>query len=310
MNLYEKCELCPRKCGINRSIKTGYCYANDQLLIARAALHMWEEPCISGVAGSGAIFFGGCNMGCIFCQNSEISRLNTQSCEKEEKHCFPVSVEQLADIMLRLQEQKANNINLVTPTHFIPSITEGIRIAKRQGLTIPIVYNTSGYENVTSLKLLEGLIDVYLPDFKYMDDQLAVSYSNAPGYAEVAKAAIDEMVRQTQATVFDERGVLKKGVIVRHLMLPGHFMDSLSIIQYLYTTYHNLIYISIMNQYTPIKTFEKFPELNRKISIRSYNHLIDIAIEMGVTNAFIQEGSTSTSSFIPSFHGEGVIKNY
>lgn len=306
---YVNCNLCPRKCMVNRYTQVGYCRAPGQLYIARAALHMWEEPCISGTEGSGTIFFTGCNMGCVFCQNDEISHVNiskNQAGEISFSAGKEVTIDHLAEIMLTLQEQGANNINLVTPTHYVPSIAESIKIARRKGLNIPIVYNTGGYESVETIKMLSGLIDIYLPDFKYMNESGAINYSNASNYADYAKKAIKEMYHQTGPCQFNEKGMIQKGVIVRHLMLPGNFEDSVSIIRYLYETYHDGIYISIMNQYTPMKQFTIHSELNRKITKRSYEHLIRIALELGINNAFIQEGSTASESFIPKFDGEGV----
>lgn len=288
------CEICPRKC----KKRPGFCGESDQVRLARAALHMWEEPCISGAEGSGAIFFTGCVLRCVFCQNHNIADGSVGKV---------VSVERLAEIMLELQAKKANNINLVTPTHFVLQIADAIRIARKKGLTVPIVYNTGGYERVETLCLLEGLVDVYLPDFKYMDAELAARYSLAKDYPEVAEAALAEMVRQVGSPQFDERGMMKKGVIVRHLLLPGQLMDSKDVIAYLHKTYQDNIYISIMNQYTPMPGIgEIYPELNRKVRKASYEKLIAYALALGVENAFVQEGETAKESFIPAFDYEGV----
>ena len=255
-SVLEKCRLCPRKCSVNRKMQTGVCGMLDKMVIARASLHLWEEPCISGDYGSGTIFFTGCNLKCIFCQNKQIS---TKNIGKE------VTLEEFAAICLNLEKQGASNINLVTPTHFVPLIIEGLKLAKKQGLNIPIVYNTSSYENKETIRMLNGLIDIYLPDFKYYDNHYAVLYSHAPNYFEVAKEAIEEMVRQVGEPQFDERGMMTKGVIVRHLMLPNLKDDSKKILSYLYQKYQDHIYISIMNQYTPIQHFERFEELNHVI---------------------------------------------
>ncbi len=288
------CEICPRKCGV----RPGFCGETNEIRLARAALHMWEEPCISGEEGSGAIFFTGCVLRCVFCQNHNIADGSVGKA---------VSVERLAEIMLELQEKKANNINLVTPTHFVMQIAEAIRIAKKKGLNIPIVYNTGGYERTETLRLLEGLVDIYLPDFKYMDAKLAAKYSLAKDYPEVAKAALAEMVHQVGTPQFDERGRMKRGVIVRHLLLPGQLMDSKDVIAYLYNTYHDDIYISMMNQYTPMPGIgERYPELNRKVRKASYEKLIAYALALGIENAFVQEGETAKESFIPAFDYEGV----
>ena len=298
MNLYRKCTLCPRKCEINRYQEKGFCNLNNEIKLALATLYFYEEPPISGTNGSGTIFFSGCNMKCIFCQNSEISTY-----QKGMK----VSIKRLSEIMLELQKKKAHNINLVTPTMYIPSIIKAIKIAKRNGLTIPIVYNTSGYEDINSLKLLEGLIDVYLPDFKYYNDELSIKYSKTKDYRINAINAIDEMVRQTGPCEFDENGLIKKGVIVRILTLPSHLNDSKKIINYLYNKYKDKIYLSIMNQYTPNKYVKD--ELKNTIKEKDYNELIDYAYSIGITNAFCQIGKTCKESYIPNFNFKGVKKS-
>lgn len=299
----EDCTICPRKCHVDRTAgQRGYCGQTARLKAARAALHMWEEPCISGSHGSGTVFFSGCNVRCIFCQNYEIA---------EGRSGIEISDNRFAEILLKLQEQGAANVNLVTPTHFIPQIIYGLEHAKLQGLTIPIVYNSSGYESVDMLKQLEGLIDIYLPDMKYAHAQTAAKYSMAPDYVPVARKALQEMVCQTGAPKFDGDKMLQKGVIVRHLLLPGHVSEAKEVISYLYQTYGDMIYISIMNQYTPLLkscgTEISYHELNRKVTKREYEKVIDYALELGVQNAFIQEGETAKESFIPSFDGEGVL---
>lgn len=294
----KSCELCPRRCKADRlSGETGFCGADDRLYLARAALHFWEEPCISGEKGSGTVFFSGCNLRCVFCQNHEISRMDS----KKE-----VTVERLSEIFLELQEKGALNINLVTPTHYIPQIIEALDISKEKGLVLPVVYNTSGYETVESLKRLEGYVQVYLPDFKYMDGELSKKYSSAPDYPEKAKLALDEMVRQVGEAEFSEDGIIKKGVIVRHLVLPNHTDDSKNVISYLYNRYGDSIFVSIMNQYTPLKQVEKIPDLNRKITDGEYDEVVDFAISLGLENGFIQEGETQSESFIPPFDFEGL----
>lgn len=246
------------------------------------------------------MFFSGCSLHCVFCQNEPIANGTVGRI---------VTIERLAEIYLELQQQGAHNINLVTPGHFIPQIRESLLLAKRRGLTLPIVYNTGSYESVEALQSLEGLIDIYLPDFKYMSSALSAKYSHAADYANVAKAAIAEMVRQTGEPLFDEdgeEGLMKKGTIVRHLTLPGCMEDSKEILKYLYDTYGNQIYISIMNQFTPLQNVEAFPELNRKITEAEYDSLTDYAIELGIEQGFIQEGETAEESFIPDFNCEGV----
>ena len=357
----EDCTLCPRECHADRKGgKWGYCGQTDEIRAARAALHYWEEPCISGKRGSGAVFFSGCVLRCVYCQNREIAwlcaRSGSTACGKE------ISGERLAEIFLELQEKHATNINLVTPTHFAPQIAEAIRLARSQGLRLPVVYNTGSYEKVETLKSLNGLVDIYLPDLKYASRHLAERYSNAPDYFERASEAIAEMVRQTGEPVFgpeeenegagilngpeeksegagslngrekngedagslngpEKRGegmgslnesgenegcrLMTKGVIVRHLVLPGSVADSKRIIHYLHETYGNRIYISIMNQYTPMGLAD-FPELNRKVRRREYEKVVDYALALGVENGFIQEGGTAEESFIPAFDWEGL----
>lgn len=292
-----KCSLCPRMCNIDREVTTGYCGVKQTLRVARAALHFWEEPCISGEEGSGAVFFTGCNLRCVFCQNYQIARAEQG---KE------ITVERLSAIFLELQEKKANNINLVTATHYVPQVVEALKLAKSQGLHIPVVYNCGGYETVETLKLLEGLVDIYLPDFKYVDSERAKRYSHAENYPEAAKTALAEMVRQQPRAEFDERGMMKKGVIVRHLMLPGGIKDSKAVVKYLYETYGNQIFVSLMNQYTPLPHVADYPEINRKLKKFEYDRLVDYAIALGVENGFIQEGETAEESFIPAFTNEGV----
>lgn len=295
------CTLCPRNCSVDRKNgEKGICGQTAELKVARAALHFWEEPCISGTSGSGTVFFAGCSLHCVFCQNESIA--NGMVGKK-------ISVERLAEIFGELQAQGANNINLVTPGHFIPKIKEALQLAKQNGMTLPIVYNTSSYESVEALQSLEGLVDIYLPDFKYLSSELSGKYSHAKDYAVVAKAAIAEMVRQTGEPVFDENGedgLIKRGTIVRHLALPGCMEDSKAILKYLHDTYGEAIYISIMNQFTPLSNVEAFPELNRKITEEEYDELVDYAIEIGIEQGFIQEGETAKESFIPDFSGYGV----
>lgn len=298
MNKYENCLLCPRKCGINRSTgQTGVCGVSSEIKVARAALHYWEEPCISGKRGSGAVFFSGCSLHCVFCQNREIS---------DGKAGKVISKERLSDIFMELADKGANNINLVTPGQYIPDIVWAVNDAKSRGMKLPIIYNTSGYENVTELKLLEGIVDVYLPDFKYMDSTLSARYSRAKDYPSVAKQALSEMVRQQPDVVIDDaKGLIQKGVIVRQLLLPGHVNDAKAVLKYLYDTYHNHVYISMMSQFTPI-ALKDYPEINRTVTRREYERLVDYAIEIGITNAFIQEGDVAKDSFIPAFDCEGV----
>ena len=298
MSAFSACRICPKNCGVHREIgETGFCHTGANLTVARAALHHWEEPCISGSRGSGTVFFAGCNLGCVFCQNTKISR---GGAGKE------ITADRLYEIFFELERKGAHNITLVTPSHFLPTILPVIRRAKESGISIPFVLNCGGYESVDSLKALEGLIDIYLPDFKYISPKLAGKYSHAPNYAEVAKAALREMVRQQPSCCFSKDGLLTRGVIVRHLLLPGQIKDAKAVLSYLFTTYGNQIFISIMNQFTPTKTLENYPEINRKVTKREYETLIDYALSLGIEHAFIQEGETAQESFIPDFTNQGV----
>lgn len=292
------CNLCPRECNVDRGLsKMGFCKVPNHIKVARAELHFWEEPCISGDEGSGTVFFSGCNLRCVYCQNRKIA---------EGVYGKEITVDRLAAIFLELQEKGANNINLVTPSHYILQIVKALKQAKEKGLKVPVVYNSSAYEKVEALKLLEGYVDVYLPDFKYMDSHLSGKYSKAEDYSYVAKQAIREMVRQVGLPKFDDRDMLKKGVVVRHLVLPGYVEDSKEIIKYLYDTYGNDIFISILSQFTPLEGLEKYPEINRKLTEEEYEEVVNYAIEIGVENGFIQEGDVAEESFIPNFDGQGV----
>ena len=299
IDVYKKCNLCPRNCLVDRTKTLGYCKATDKVKVARSALHYFEEPSISGNNGSGTIFFSNCNLKCCYCQNKEIS---TDGFGKE------VSIERLSEMMLELEEKHANNINLVTPTHYVPSIIEALKIAKDKGLSIPIVYNTSGYESVETLKLLDGYIDIYLTDFKYFDDRLGKDLSKCSNYFEVASKALEEMYIQTGKNKFNKDGLMTKGIIVRCLVLPTKSDDTKKIINYLYKKYQDNIYLSIMNQYTPVNFIKEYPYLNKTISDDEYNDVIDYALDLGITNAYMQEGETCSESFIPCFDLEGVIK--
>ena len=295
------CTLCPRECHVDRSSgKKGFCGMDGTIYLARAALHMWEEPCISGTKGSGAVFFSGCGLRCCFCQNHDIA-IGSRG--------LAVSVERIGEIFLELKEKGAANINLVTGAHYVPQIIEALKLARMQGMDLPVVYNSSGYEKLETLKLLEGYVDIYLPDLKYMEPDLAQKFSHAPDYVERAKAAIKEMVRQSGSCQFGEDGYIRRGTIVRHLILPGHTKNSRKVLRYLHETYGEEIYISIMNQYTPVREFGEFKELNRKVTKREYEKVLDAAVEMGIQNGFIQEGETASESFIPEFDYEGVEKN-
>lgn len=289
-----KCNQCPRHCLVDRQAgKIGYCGETDAVRIGRAALHPWEEPVISGKNGSGTVFFSGCNLRCIYCQNVSIA--NSQVGRA-------ITIEELAEIFLQLQGDGAHNINLVTPSHYTAQIRIALELAKKKGLHIPIVYNTGGYDSVESLRTLEGLIDIYLPDMKYGDPELAWQYSHAKDYLEINRLAIAEMVRQAGLPQIEEStGLMKKGVIVRHLVLPGSVKNSKKVFEYLVNTYKNDIFVSVMNQYTPMEQVKEHPLLSRKVTKREYQKVIDYALELGLENGFLQEGETATASFIPEF---------
>ena len=317
----DECVLCPRACRVNRAKgQMGICGQTTEITVARADLHMWEEPCLSGTRGSGAVFFSGCNLHCVFCQNHSIA---------SGKVGKKISVERLAEIFLELQEKGANNINLVTAGHFVPQIIMALDRAKKQGLRLPVLYNSSGYESVETIRMLEGYVDIYLPDLKYVDSKLSRKYSHAADYFEKASAAIEEMVRQIGKMEFvpeaqydignkldveeyqirSEAGealLMTRGVIVRHLLLPGCLTDSKRVIAYLVERYGQEIFISIMNQYTPLPHVADYPELTRKVRAEEYQALVDYALECGIENGFIQEGEAAQESFIPEFDGKGI----
>ena len=297
MNLLNNCMLCPRKCGVNRYKKKGACRATNKLKIAYYSLHKWEEPVISGSNGSGTIFFSNCNMKCIYCQNKKISI---------DGYGKYISNKKLGDIMLKLQDMGAHNINLVTPTHYVPQIVSVLQKIKGKSLKIPVVYNTSSYENVGTIMFLNNLVDIYLADLKYYDDSLAYNYSGCKNYFETATMAIDEMYRQVGNYSFDKDGLMTKGLIVRVLILPGHVEDAKKIIKYLYMTYKDSIFISIMNQFTPVNACI-YSNLNRKLTDEEYDEVIKYALSLGVTNAFIQEGETADDSFIPDFNTDVIV---
>lgn len=309
---YVSCILCPRHCRADRLAgETGYCGQTARLRAARAALHMWEEPCISGAAGSGAVFFSGCSLRCIYCQNHDIALGQTGR---------EISVSRLSEIFLELQQKGAANINLVTPTHFLPTIACALQQARLDGLSLPVVYNCGGYEDVDALKLLEGLVDIYLPDLKYRSAELSAEYSHAPDYFEKAKSALAEMFRQVGRPVFSaparfvsenavypaDTPMLRRGMIVRHLVLPGQVKDSKKILHYLHDTYKNDIYISVMCQYTPLSHVADYPGLNRPVTPTEYRRVVDYCMRLGMDNVYVQEGDVARESFIPPFDLSGL----
>lgn len=294
---YQKCNLCPRKCSIDRTAGgKGFCGASDRIFAARAALHMWEEPPISGINGSGTVFFSHCSLRCVFCQNREISR--DREVGKE------ISVERLAEIFLSLQHQGAHNINLVTGTHYVPHIAEALKLVRPNGLSIPVVFNCGGYECVDTLRMLDGLVDIYLPDFKYYSSYYASKYSKAPDYYDYVIDALDEMVQQVGPPVFDADGIMQSGVIIRHLMLPGLIGDTKQVLSKIADRYGERVLVSLMRQYTPFD-MDEYPELDRKISEEEYAEAVEWFELVGL-NGFLQDAESISESFIPSFHGEGI----
>ncbi len=298
MKLLEKCNLCMRNCNVNRNNGgTGICNSSNNIKIARAALHFWEEPCISGEKGSGTVFFSNCNLKCAFCQNYKIS---------SEGFGTEIKIERLSEIFLELQDKGANNINLVTPTHFVPQIIEALKIAKSKGLNLPIIYNTNSIDSLDTIKALNGYIDVYLPDFKYFEDKYSLKYSKIKGYSKNVIEILEEMLRQVGEPKFNKDGIILKGVIVRHLLLPGLLFDSKKIIDTVYRKFGDSIYISLMNQYTPMHNAKMYPEINKSINEKTYDSLINYALSIGVKNGFIQESGTNSEEFVPDFNNEGV----
>lgn len=294
-----KCELCPRMCGVDRSKARGFCQMGEEITAAKAMLHFWEEPCVSGTRGSGTVFFSGCVMRCAFCQNYGISSENSGKIITEER---------LAKIFLELQEKGAANINLVNPTHFVPQILRALEAAKRSGLTLPIIYNSGGYERVETLHMLNGAVDVYLPDVKYFSDDLARKLSSAPNYFETAMRVVEEMLRQVGKPTFNERGEITRGVIVRHLVLPNCHKDSIEIIKRLGERFRGEILFSLMSQYTPfgkVKTDPALAKMNRRLTTFEYRKALDAALEAGL-KGYMQEKSSAKEEYTPDFDLEGI----
>lgn len=291
--LLEKCRVCPRECGVNRLAgQKGACRAGLLPKIALVSLHKWEEPCISGEAGSGTVFFAHCNLRCVFCQNHTISQ---EDCGKE------ASIEHLAEIFLKQQRLGAHNVNLVSPTQFMPQIRDALVIAKEKGLGIPVIYNSNAYESAETLKEMDGLVDVYLPDLKYYDGNLALKYSGAPDYFRYATEAIMEMYRQVGVPEFDGNGLIKRGLLIRHLVLPGHAGDSKKVLKWMRDNLPTGVYISLMAQYTPMYKAEKYKELSGRVTAQEYEHLTDYFFEIGLENGYVQEHSSATEIYTPDF---------
>lgn len=294
-SLLKNCKICPKKCGANRFKKNGVCGADSDVMLSLVNVHMWEEPPISGQNGSGTIFFTNCNLNCVFCQNYEISQ---QGLGKK------ISIENLSEIFLKQQEKKVHNINLVSPTQYIPQIQQAIIIAKNNGLKIPIVYNTNGYENVESLKLLDGLIDIYLPDIKYFSSEISLEYSGVSNYFEKAKNAVIEMRRQVKHDIFNNN-IMEKGIIIRHLILPSYKEDSKKILLWIKENMGDKTYISLLNQYIPVNKAQNYKKINRKLTTFEYQNVTDYFLEIGLKNGFIQKRSSATSSFTLVFDLSG-----
>ena len=289
----EKCEICPHKCGINRNNnQIGRCKSKDTVKIALYSTHDFEEPCISGEKGSGTVFFSNCNMNCVFCQNYEISQLGKG---KE------ITIEELADIFLKQQEKNVENINLVTPTSYAYQIIEAIKIAKNKGLRLPIVYNTNGYENIETIRALEGFVDIYLPDLKYEDNKLAMEYSKVNNYFEIATDAIKEMIKQVGVPKFDENGLMKKGVLIRHLVLPNCIENSKKALGWIKENLPNDIYVSVMAQYFPTYKAKEDEKINRKLTSQEWNEIEDFIQEIEIEKGFIQELGEHEEEYVPKW---------
>ena len=293
-----QCALCPRRCRARRDQGgRGFCGADQELRVARASLHMWEEPPLSGSKGSGAVFFSGCSLRCVYCQNRAISRGQAGK---------SITVQRLAEIFLEQQERGAHNLNLVTGDHYIPQILAALTEAKTGGFHLPVVWNCSGYQSVDSLRLLEGFVDIWLTDFKYLSPERAERYSRARDYPEVAWAAAEEMFRQQPKACFDAEGIMQKGLIFRHLLLPGGLEDGKNVLQKLFSRFGNRVWYSLMSQYTPMPDLDEYQELQRRVTGAEYDELVDFCVDLGMENAFVQEGEAAEESFIPAFDGEGV----
>ena len=297
INLLKECKICPRKCGINRYNQVGFCGADDKVKISLVSLHQWEEPCLVGIKGAGTIFFSNCNLRCCFCQNHQIS---------QGGYGVEITVDRLAEVFIEQQLRGAANIDLVTPTHYVPQIITALKIAKSKGLNIPIVYNSNGYENVETIELLKGYIDIFLPDLKYFNDDTAIKYSSAPKYFEIASKAIAKMFELVGEVEFDSNGLMKRGIIVRHLILPNYRHESMKVVEWLYKTFGDSIYISLMNQYTPMFNAAKYKKLNRRLTTFEYDSVVNHALELGIKNCYIQVGKTASKEFIPNFNLDGI----
>ncbi len=297
MKNLNSCTICPIKCGTDRTKRKGPCNAGDKVIVAKAFLHQWEEPCISGVKGSGTIFFSGCNLHCVFCQNHDIS---------QEGFGKEISILRLSEIMLELQAEGAENINLVSPTPYVLHIIEAVKVAKSKGLNLTIVYNTNGYETVETIEMLRGTVDVYLPDIKYYTDKYAVKYSKAKDYFSYTSCAVLAMITQVGYPMFDEKGLIKKGVLIRHMIMPELLADSKNILHWIRDSLGEKAYVSLMCQYTPMYNADKHEEINRKLDDWEYEYIIDYFFKLGLENGFVQDFSSAVTDYVPNFDLNGV----
>jgi putative pyruvate formate lyase activating enzyme len=291
------CMLCPRNCGVDRRNSTGYCKCTDKIKAALASVHMWEEPPISGTRGSGTVFFSGCSLRCVFCQNYDIS---------QENNGIEITTERLSDIFIEQQNRNVHNINLVTAGHFLPQVAYALKIAKKKGLKIPVVYNSGGYEKVEALKLLDGLVDIYIPDIKFFSSEISKKYASCENYFEYASKAVKEMFRQTGGLQLDDSGIMKKGIIIRHLILPGCRKDSEKILDFIKGNFGNDVYVSLLNQYMPMYKATQIKELNRRLTTFEYQKVTDYFLDIGLENGFVQEKSSAQKKYTPIFDHKGL----
>lgn len=297
IDLMRKCSLCPRRCGVDRTRRKGFCGAGEAVRVALVSLHPWEEPCLTGEKGAGTVFFSHCNLRCCFCQNHEISH---------EGKGVEISMERLAAIFMEQQERGAATLDLVTPTHYVPQILTALSMARQGGFSLPVVYNSNGYETVETVDLLKGAVDVFLPDLKYRWQESAGEYSGAPDYFEAASQAICRMVEQAGPVQLDPAGGLRRGVLVRHLVLPGHRRESMELLDWLWDTFEERIYLSLMSQYTPMYRAGEHKKINRRLTTFEYESVVEHAAELGFTRCYIQERRAASEEYVPVFDGSGV----
>ena len=299
LKLLKECEICPHKCGVNRiDNQIGRCKSKNTVKVAKASVHRFEEPCISKLNGSGTVFFSNCNLNCVFCQNYEISQLG---------YGKEITIEELADVFIKLQSENVNNINLVTPTSYAVQIIEAIKISKNKGLNIPIIYNTNGYENIETIRMLQGYIDVYLPDLKYAENELGIRYSKVDNYFEIATSAIKEMYKQVGKIQFDDKGIIKKGVIIRHLVLPNHIENSRKVLKWINDNMPKDVMISVMNQYFPTYKAENINELNRKLTRREQENIEKYLYSLDIEMGFIQDSEKNEEKYVPNWNNVTIL---